>query len=224
MSDGQANFASDDALQVLLAERELLLKELQHRVKNNLQVVSSLLDLQAKQADDPGVAALLTESRNRVLAIGAVHDMLYESPLVSRIDLGIYCRRLVDQVIAAYDFTHRIEVRFAVQEIVVDLRQAVPIGLILNEIVSNACKHAYGDGRGTLELSLRCEGQTVFLEADDFGVGFPAGLGEAAGSSFGAHLMELLARQFGGSVEFPGQGGSRICVELPLSPRAERSA
>lgn len=215
---------NDAALHVLLAERDLLLKELQHRVKNNLQVVSSLLDLQARHADDPAVANSLAESRNRVLAIGVVHEMLYESPLLSRVDLGKYCRRLVDQVVAAYDLSERVEVRFPAQEIMLDLRQAVPIGLILNEIVSNACKHAYGNEKGKLALVLRCVDDTVFLEVDDLGVGFPAGLGDADGPSFGAHLMSLLARQFGGSVQFASEGGTRIRVELPLSPRAERRA
>src|SRR5262245_49629824 len=131
--------ASEAALRRALAERESLLKELHHRVKNNLQVITSLLEMQADNAGHPQTLASLGEARNRVDAIASMHELLYQSDSFSDIDLSSYARRLVTHVVSFYQKDSRVNVSVVGDGIAVDLARAVPLGLLLNELVSNAC-------------------------------------------------------------------------------------
>jgi two-component sensor histidine kinase len=212
----QALRASETALRRALAEREALLKELHHRVKNNLQVIMSLLEMQADRAGHPQALSSLAEARNRVGAIASMHELLYQSESFSEIDLAPYARRLVAHVVSFYQKDSRVNVSVVGEGITVDLAHAVPFGLLLNELVSNACKHAFPDNtNGRLDIRLSEADGGMHLQVKDTGAGLPAGLDHRASATLGLQLVHMLAKQLGGDVTFASAGGTTVDVHVP---------
>ncbi|MGH2399785.1 MAG: sensor histidine kinase, partial [bacterium] len=167
-------FRTTQALAAALREKETLLKEVHHRVKNNLQVISSLLDLQAGQTQDAGVRGVLAESQGRVRVMSLIHQLLYERKNFSRVDLGQYLERLTQIVLNAYPVDpQRIALKLDVAEVYLDLERAMPCALLVNELVTNAFKYAFpGDRRGEIGLSLKAHGdREAVLTVRDNGVG-----------------------------------------------------
>jgi two-component sensor histidine kinase len=211
--------ASEAALRRAVAEREALLKELHHRVKNNLQVITSLLEIQADQSGHPQAVASLAEARNRIGAIASMHELLYRSESLSAVDLCGYARRLVMHVVSFYRKDRRVAVSVLGNDIEVDLARAVPLGLLLNELVSNACKHAFpDDGAGDLEITLSRLQQGIRVRVRDTGVGLPQGLAPRSVSGLGLQLVHMLAKQVGGDVTFQSSGGTTVDVYVPYGP------
>jgi two-component sensor histidine kinase len=211
--------ASEVALRRAVAEREALLKELHHRVKNNLQVIMSLLEMQADTAAHPQALASLAEARNRVAAIASMHELLYRSESFSEIDLSQYARRLVQHVVSFYEKESRVNVSVIGEGIDVDLARAVPLGLLLNELVSNACKHAFpGNADGRLEIRLNDADGAIRIQVKDTGPGFPPGLNHSPSATLGLQLVHMLAGQLGGTVNFDFAGGTTVDVRVPRRP------
>ena len=199
-------------LRTLLAEREALLQELHHRVKNNLQVIASLLEMQARGATSE--APPLQEARNRISAIAAIHELLYQSESFSEIDFAAYARRLVQHVASLYGDRSRMETTVEGEGIRVDLARAVPLGLLLNELVSNAYKHAYAPGtQGHLRIALAREDGHIRLRVADRGAGLPEGFGGR--ETLGVQLVRMLAKQLGGSVTFESRDGTSVEARVP---------
>jgi PAS domain S-box-containing protein len=202
-----------------LREKEVLLKEVHHRVKNNLQIVSSLLYLQSTRVEDQRLGAVLRESRHRVSSMALVHQMLTESADLSRIPFGIYARDLTRSLYDSYGAsTERITLRIGAGELVLHIGAAVPCGLILSEIVSNALKHGFpGDMRGTLEIDLTLDEVGYLLRVSDDGVGLPADVEQRAKSSLGMKLVDRLSAQIGGVLERSSgeKGGTRYQIRFP---------
>jgi signal transduction histidine kinase/CheY-like chemotaxis protein len=199
-----------------LAEREALLKELHHRVKNNLQVITSLLEMQVRQVNDASAISSLTEARNRVTAIASIHELLYQSGSLSRVDLVSYARRLVPHVVSVYakDATIKASVRGGT--VTVDLARAVPIGLLLNELISNACKHAFPTTTGgELTVTLGQDDGHLTLRVADSGIGLPHQFVERSPTTLGLQLVYMLAKQVGGSVAFHRTDGTTVDVTVP---------
>jgi signal transduction histidine kinase/DNA-binding response OmpR family regulator len=210
---------SELALRRALAEREALLKELHHRVKNNLQVIMSLLEMQAETAAHQEALSSFAEARSRVAAIAAMHELLYQSESFSEIDLTSYARRLVTHVVALYQKGSRVNVFVIGNGIRVDLARAVPLGLLLNELVSNACKHAFpGATEGRLEIRLHEADSGIHVQVTDTGVGLPAGLNHRTSGTLGLQLVHMLAKQLGGDVRFESVGGTTVDVHVPRRP------
>lgn len=210
---------SQQRLEDALREKTVLLNEVHHRVKNNLQVITSLLNLQADHASDPRLRAILAESCGRVKAMALTHQLLYERKDFSRIDLADYLHRLVQSIRASYRAGgQRIGLRLAAPDggIHLDLERAIPCGLLLNELVTNAFKHAFpGERSGEIAVELELDGGDIVLAVADDGIGLPAD-GELAGSpSLGLQLVPLFAEQLHGAFLVERAGGTRFTLRFP---------
>jgi len=201
---------AEETLRESLAEKEVLLKEVHHRVKNNLQVISSLLSLQSECVREPSLVTTFRESQNRIRSIALLHEGLYESPDLARIDFGIYLHKLAQQLSLAFgiDNSH-IRLRVTADRVTLGLDRAVPCALAVNELLSNAFKHAFPDGAsGEVYVMLRAGSEDqITVTVGDTGVGLPQGVGMGTSNCLGLRLLDTLVDQLGGSLERrAGQG------------------
>ncbi len=188
-----------------LEENRTLLKEVHHRVKNNLNVVASLLALQADEIETVDQARqAFRNSRNRIHSMAQVHESLYQSPELSHVDMEAYFDRFLPQLLHAFDKAGEVEIRTIVDEVQLPVTEAVPCGIIVNELVSNALKHAFPDGRGgsILVRLQRAESDRVVLAVEDDGVGLAELPDLQGGRTLGLNLTRLLAEQLGGTFEY----------------------
>jgi len=182
-----------------LHEKEILLKEIHHRVKNNLQVISSLLFLQAEYVIDPQDRAMFEESQKRISAMALVHEELYGSGDLSSVAMGEYVPRLVERVVASSD--EGVQLDFAVQEMRLPITRSIPCGLVLNEMVMNAVKHAFKGGQeARLRVALERTDGHIELSVEDNGPGLPLNFSLESPATLGLTLITSLARQLGGTV------------------------
>ena len=192
---------AEEQLQASLEEKEALLKEVHHRVKNNLQLISSLLSLQAARIAEPAVAELFAESRNRVRSMALVHENLYRAGNFARISMATHIQNLCARFNPCVRHERRhVELAIRIGDVQLDLDRAVPCGLIVNELVSNALKHAFPDGRAgrvCVELQPFGDKQHVLVVGDD-GVGLPADLDHRRANSLGLQLVDDLTQQLHG--------------------------
>ena len=203
-----------------LREKELLLKEIHHRVKNNLQITSSLLRLQAAKIPDAAVRQVLRESQDRIRSMALVHEMLYRSQDLARVDFPQYVRALVPQLFRSYNPGGRIRYRVEIDEIVFGVDLAVPCGLIINELVANALKHAFpGDRRGEICVRMRLDQDRYRLSVEDDGIGFPAGLDVSQTGTLGLQLVRTLTEQIGGRLQEKTGQGTAFVIDLPRESR-----
>ncbi|MBK6683334.1 MAG: PAS domain S-box protein [Deltaproteobacteria bacterium] len=201
---------ADAALLASLQEKEVLLKEVHHRVKNNLQVITSLLSLQAQRVDSTS-AAILIDAQNRVRAMAQVHERLYLSADLARVDFGAYLDELLLELRRAL---HRpgVEVIGRAPGLHLSVETAIPCGLIINELVGNALKHAFPDGRpGKVEVELVAAGPGLVLTVEDNGIGSPDPRGRG---TMGWRLVERLVGQLGGTVELRSPPGTMVRVQF----------
>ncbi|PWB78558.1 MAG: hypothetical protein C3F15_01240 [Holophagae bacterium] len=203
------------ALERALAEKEILLKEIHHRVKNNMAVISSLLSLHERSIEDKAAREVFQAMRGRIKTMSLVHEQLYRSGDFKHIDLGSYIDQVASSLVQSQDdASGRIRVRRDISSVTLDLERAIPCGLILTELVSNAFKHAFPEGRaGTVRISLRerASGE-VELAVEDDGIGIET----AEGGGFGLHMVELLVQQLGGTSEHGVGAGRRVVVRFPV--------
>jgi two-component sensor histidine kinase len=195
---------AEEHIKISLKEKELLLQEIHHRVKNNLQVISSLLHLQVGYVDDPAVREIFQESQNRVRSMALVHEKLYRSHDLARIDLGDYIRNLATFLFRSYSATAgRVTLDIQTDDVFLGINAAVPCGLILNELISNTLKHAFPNGRsGLIQVELRAgDNQKLTLSVRDNGIGFPANFDFKNTTSLGMQLVDTLVQQLDGTLE-----------------------
>jgi len=202
------------SLQSLLQEKEWLLREVHHRVKNNLQIIISLLNAQSDFVDNPSAIHAIRESRERMQAIALIHQKLYQPDHGPRINMGSYIQDLVSYLESSFTSTRGIYFQLDIDEISLDVSQAVPLGLILNEAITNAVKYAFpGDRAGTIAITLRRQGaRNILLKIVDNGVGLPANFDLAANNSLGMQLIRLFAEQLEGELFFQGKDGVEISL------------
>jgi len=199
-----------------LREKELLLKEIHHRVKNNLQITSSLLRLQAGKITDSGVRQLLRESQDRIRSMALVHDMLYRSQDLARIDFPEYVRTLVTRLFRSYNVTNRIRPVVELENIVFGVDLAVPCGLIINELVANALKHAFpGERQGRVRVRMTVAPDSYTLSVQDDGIGFPAGIDFLHTETLGLQLVRMLSEQIGGQLHLETGAGTGLSLVFP---------
>ena len=195
------------------AENELLLKEIHHRVKNNLEVVSSLLELQSAQIDDQGIKDAMLEGQNRVHSIGIVHQKLYSGKNLGAIEMKDYFLNLSESILDSFGAENRVTIDCAMDELDVDIDTAVPLGLIVNELLTNTLKYAFPEGQKgiiRIQLSRDLEG-SLSLEVADNGVGKGT---ITKGTGFGTQLVSLLTSQLGGSMREEILNGTRILFQF----------
>ncbi|MBR8828994.1 MAG: PAS domain S-box protein [Gomphosphaeria aponina SAG 52.96 = DSM 107014] len=203
-----------------LQEKEVLLKEIHHRVKNNLYVISSLLNLQSSYVEDEKIINLFTDSQNRIQSMAMIHEQLYQSQNLAKIDLTEYLQRLLDNLFLSYNNNRRqikpvIEVvrenlstyqtadAYEATELLLNLETAIPCGLLINELVTNSFKHAFPDGRGgEISIKLRvAQEKKINLTVADNGIGLPEGLNWEESPSLGLRLVRILTQQLDGEIE-----------------------
>jgi len=201
------------ALADSLREKEVMLKEIHHRVKNNLQMVSSLLYLKMSGIDDPEVRALFAESQSRVQAMALVHEELYGSDDLSRVDMDSYVRRLAEGLAGA---RRGVALAFDLEPAVLLAETALPCGLVLNEFLMNAFKYGL-DGRpeGRVGVSFRREGSSFVLEVSDDGPGFPPAFSPEKSTGLGYSIVLGLAEQLKGRVSVGKGPGARVSLTFP---------
>ncbi|UYQ94550.1 sensor histidine kinase [Chitinophaga horti] len=212
----------NESLQKLVSEKEWLLKEVHHRVKNNLQVVMSLLNIQSHYLQDDTAISAIRNSQHRVNAISLIHKKLYQSDNPAMVDMQHYIKELTDQLREYADQRQDIRMALNIAPIVLDINKALPIGLILNEAITNAFKYAFPDGRpGEIVIGLmQPKLNEVLLTVTDNGIGMPDAEQRAAGNSLGMSLMKGLSSDMDAEFSITGDNGTRIAVRLQLDDQA----
>jgi len=200
-----------------LNEKTVLLREIHHRVKNNLQIIISLVNLQMRQLDDERLKQVMAETQNRVRAMALVHEKLYQSEDLSSIDLTGYTRYLVTHLFEFYGVNPRqIVLNLEGGKILIDINTAIPLGLIINELASNALKHAFPHGKtGTLSVLVREEEKILSLAVKDDGAGLPADLDWKNTESLGLRLVISLVEQLDGTIRLDRNHGTAFFITVP---------
>jgi two-component sensor histidine kinase len=206
------------ALRDSLRDKDVLLQEIHHRVKNNLQIVSSLLHLQTDQAAQPTVKAVFKEAQRRVLSIALIHESLYRSPNLAQVNLAEYIETLCTHVFRSFGVDGaQIKLVTRLEPVALGLEQAVPCGLIVNELLSNALKYAFPSGRtGQITLTLSAPAGQVHLQVADNGVGLPPPMETAPARPPGLGLVSMLAKQLKGEVVVERGEGAAFQLTFPL--------
>ena len=212
----------DRAIRGALKEKEILLQEVHHRVKNNLQIINSILNLQKNFVEDENAITGLEEIQNRVSTMSIIHETLYQNTDVSSIGFSSYLTRIAGNIIQSYRSSTMVELVTELEDIQAPLDQAIPCGLILNEWVSNAMKYAFeGRENGTITVALRRvepedkpEEEEIQIEVRDDGVGLPEGFEWSGRDSLGLYLVQALSEQLDGELLAESDGGTRFLVSF----------
>ncbi len=208
-----------------LEEKELLLKEIHHRVKNNLQVVSSLLDLQSREVDDEKTLNTFMEGQNRVKAMSLIHQKMYQNNHLASIDFAEYAENLMKELSTIYDSSKGVKTTVvAIDPIMLDIDTAIPLGLILNELTSNAYKYAFGvseSGELKVEFHALSEGRHKMIVSDT-GEGLPEDFEFDKAKSLGLRLVRRLAKQLYGTVEYKSQNGAQFIINFKEALRSRK--
>jgi PAS domain S-box-containing protein len=202
-----------------LDEKEILLAEIHHRVKNNLQVVSSLLNLHAGGIEHPEALERFTDAQMQIQSMALIHEQLYQSDHFDQMEIDTYIRRLVEHLLAAYgEDDGRITVVYDLEPTPITIKQAVPLALLLNELVSNSLKYAFpGEALGSIRINVhRTDPATVLLQVVDDGIGLPRKFDITVGGTLGHALIGGLASQLGGTIETDGSQGASFSIAFPL--------
>jgi len=206
---------TQEMLERSLAEKELLLKEIHHRVKNNLMIISSLLSMQSRQIKDEDTLEIFRESENRARSMALIHERLYRSEDLKNVDISEYIRTLGVEIFNSYNLDpSMIRLSFDMQEFRADIETAIPIGLIFTELMTNAIKHAFPDGRGDIKVSLKRSDGTVTLEVSDNGVGLPGDLDWESTPSLGLQIVRGLSDQIDARVDVISDEGTTFRISF----------
>ena len=198
-----------------LKEKEVLLKEIHHRVKNNLQVISSILNLQSSFVSDENTLGILQESRNRIRSMAIIHENLYRTEDFSSIKFHTYLENLVSNLIASYRVSGEVELDADLMDIDLVLDQAIPCGLLINELVTNSLKYAWKDGeKGTISIRITEKDRIVELEISDNGIGLPEEFDQIKSDTLGLQLVITLAEQLDAELKVDVQHGTKYLIKF----------
>jgi len=199
-------------------EKEVLLQEVHHRVKNNLQVISSILSLQSNYVKDEKTLEILDESQNRIKSMSYIHETLYQTTDFSSIEFSNYLNTLASNLIHSYSYTTgEVSLVPDYDEIYLTIDQAIPCGLIVNELVSNAMKYAFGDKKGTIFLSIKETDTQISLRVADNGVGLPKDFKYEESDSLGMQLVYSLIDQLDAKLELVTKKGTDFLITFEKS-------
>lgn len=215
---GETKIPEAEKIESSLKEKEVLLKEIHHRVKNNLQIISSLLNLQSGYIKDKESIELFKESQNRVRSMALIHEKLYQSKDMSQIDFSGYVSELVSNLFSSYSLNSaHITLHQDIHNIMLEIDLAINLGLIINELVSNAFKHAFRKGiKGNLYISLKKDKQKYELIIQDDGVGFPSNVDFRKTESLGLQLIITLVDQIGGVIFLYSDKGTKFVINFTI--------
>ncbi|MFK7781448.1 histidine kinase dimerization/phosphoacceptor domain -containing protein [Psychroserpens sp.] len=217
----QQLLALNNALDKKNTQNELLLKEIHHRVKNNLELVKSLIALQSAQLEDSATKDAMIASQNRVQSMGIIHQKLYQGEHLGSIDMKDYFINLGDGILDTFDAENKVRIECAMDQLELDVDTAVPIGLIVNELLTNALKYAFPeDSKGKIEISLiQSNSDTLKLKVIDNGIGKTIGA-SPKGTGFGSQLIKLLTQQLNGNMQEQYTNGTSVYFEFKIKSAA----
>jgi len=216
----------EDRVKVSLQEKDVLIKEVHHRVKNNMQVISSLLNLQSRRIQDPDILEMFRESQRRIRSMALIHERLYQSSDLSRIEFSQYLRNLATHLFHSCEVSSdRVRLRLDTEEVFLNINTAIPCGLIVNELISNALKHAFPEGRtGEVMVELhRASGDGYALRVSDDGVGIPRGFDFRRTGSLGMQIVNTLVNQLDGEIELAQGEGTDFTISFQEVKERPRS-
>jgi PAS domain S-box-containing protein len=206
--------ASESQIRQSLKEKEVLLKEVHHRVKNNLQVISSILNLQSSYVKDDQILSVLRESQNRIKSMSYIHESLYQTKNFSSINFSEYIVNLSNNLFHSYQiFDNFIELKLKVDPVNLNLDQAIPCGLIVNELITNALKYAFKNKKaGEIFIAISEKGKTISIRIEDNGVGLPEGFNYLKTETLGLQLVVTLVEQLDGKLELKSEKGTKYLI------------
>lgn len=200
-----------EMLGAALKEKELLIKEVHHRVKNNMQIIMSLLKLQAEKINDKQIEIYFSEARNRIQSMALIHEFLYKKEKMDFMQMDDYIKQLILEIQISYTQpNHIIEIQTDLDPIQLDFDTSIPLGLIINELVTNAYKHAFPNGVGNIWVSFKVIGNTYKLMVKDNGIGPPENFKEKMENSLGMELIHLLSDQINADIEIQQKIGFEV--------------
>ena len=193
------------------------MRELYHRVKNNLQVVSSLLGLQSMKLTDENAKRAVSEGKGRILAMSLIHQKLYQKSVITSLNVREYLESLVEQIAHAYDPSNRVNLNIQLKNEEIDMDTGLPIGLIVNELVTNSFKYAFEAKFGHITVNLKQEGDINYiLQVTDNGRGLPDDFDLESATSFGLKLVQILTKQINGKVQIENSEGFNCSIHFPV--------
>ncbi|MCX6685060.1 MAG: PAS domain S-box protein [Methanoregula sp.] len=207
----------ENRLESSLREKEVIIKEVHHRVKNNMQVISGFLLLQSNYIDDPLAVEKLNECQRRIKTMALVHEKLYQSKSLEFINTADYIQSLVSDLMESYTISTEIDLKMNIEQVNINLDTAIPCGLIINELVTNALKYAFKDrptGKIILDLHLGADHRFTLIVQDN-GVGLPSDYEARSAASLGMQLVKVLIRQLGGEMNISNEKGARFEISFP---------
>ncbi|MCG6166328.1 MASE1 domain-containing protein [Leptospira sanjuanensis] len=211
-------------LHLSLEEKEVMLKEIHHRVKNNLQVISSLLSMQSDYVQDKQSLSVFMESQNRLRTMSMIHEELYQSENLGKIQYSVYIEKLLNQLFQVYGKSDLVELITELETLDISVNRAIPIGLIINELVSNSLKYAFPEVENSsekpeLRISLAKVEENLEMQIEDNGIGMPSGFDLEDSNSLGLKLVYILVRQLKGKIDFSSDSkqGTRFKIHIPLT-------
>lgn len=199
-------------------DEKILLKEIHHRVKNNLNIIIGLLELQSQNIEDVAVKEMFRESINRIRSMAIIHEYLYRSENQSAIDLSLYIESLADNLLAVYaDTKKELMINYKMDSVFTDFDIAIPVGLIVNEIITNSIKHAFIERpKGKIDISLEKNNSKIKLTIKDDGIGVPVNLDIENSKSLGLQLIKLLVSQLNGDYKIHRDDGTTVQIKIPF--------
>jgi len=206
---------AEEEIKESLKEKELLLREIHHRVKNNLQIISSLLELQKQYVKEDSTVAVLDDSKNRVMSIAMIHEKLYQSHDLSHINFKDYLNSLLTNLFYSYGVRPHINLMLNLDEVYLNMETAVPLGIIIIEIISNSLKYAFpNDMAGEIAVNLTNNNGQYELIISDNGIGIPEEVDLKAGTTLGLQLVDSLVNQIDGTIELDKTEGTKYIINF----------
>jgi PAS domain S-box-containing protein len=204
---------AEEQVRSLLREKETILREVHHRIKNNMSVIQSLLNLQASSLQEPKAAAALEDAANRVQSMTLLYDKLYQSATFDAVSIRDYLSTLVDEIVGTFPGGASVRVEKNIEDFQLDVRRLQPLGIIVNELLTNIMKHAFvGRDAGSIEVSVSTQGEKVSIVVRDDGVGLPESIDFESATGFGLMLVQNLAAQIGGRIRLERGAGTAVVL------------
>jgi two-component sensor histidine kinase/CheY-like chemotaxis protein len=207
---------TEEELKSSISEKEVLIKETHHRVKNNMQIISSLLNLQMGHSDEDDTIDMLKESQNRIKSMALIHEKLCQSDDLNHIKISDYINTLVTDLFYSFNLTEeQIDIKMDLEDVYLKIETAIPCGIIVNELVSNSLKYAFPNGKkGEIFVSIHSKGEGYELIVSDNGVGLPENFDYENTDSLGLQLVNNLSTQVDGTVEMDNSNGTKFIINF----------
>ncbi len=216
--DVTATRLNEEHIKQSLKEKEVLLKEVHHRVKNNMQIISSILNLQSSYTSDTNILNLLRESQNRIKTMAYIHESLYQNKTFSSINFNEYLTQLISNIIHSYSVSpDKMKLELNCEKTILNLDISIPLGLIINELITNSIKHAFpASSKGIISINLRTQNKTVFLTVEDDGIGIGPNISTEKSGTLGLQLVYTLIDQIDGKITFEKASpqGTRVNISF----------